>query len=326
MITNNKIIFFLIFFILQSIFFFLYQKQERTYFHEYQALVKNQNLTKNRVYNDALNKVYVEISKNIKFENKNIQALGNIDKKRMLKNDWANKWFVQNQRLYFSISNYNKNTNAELEKNLKNNFSKTLKTIKLRIEEKINNIHFLKTIIDAHELEELESVNNDIDKLIENSSFYSVREKKKLDLIYDDLFLSYQDKVKKMRKQKKDELLDKKKQIKSIVTIEKLLELFWGDIIDFHKMKKFDEGDFITKKKKITSVKELSNFSKIILEKEIIFLQLQIKLIEDMTIKQTDSAREFKPIQLYLFSAIFFQFFLYSCYEVSRKLIKILYP
>ena len=101
MIINNKIIFFIIFCILQLAFILLYQKQDKMYFLEYEAYVKDSKLKKIRSYNDALNKVYVEIHKKIKFKNTNTEVLGNITKKKMQDWDWDKNWFQENIRLFF---------------------------------------------------------------------------------------------------------------------------------------------------------------------------------------------------------------------------------
>ena len=82
MITKNRIIFLIIFCILQLTFVLLYQKQDKIYFLEYEAFVKDSEFKKNRLYNDALNKVYIEIHKKINFKNSNTEVLGNITKKK----------------------------------------------------------------------------------------------------------------------------------------------------------------------------------------------------------------------------------------------------
>ena len=156
MITKNKTIFFLIFFILQSLFIFLYLNQDRRYLFEYRAFVSsNEIIVKERIYNEALNIIYNEITNDLKFENDNVKVLGNISKNKMSEIDWHVKWFSGNESLFFSITQNNKNLNSNLENDLSSNLSKTLKKLKVNYSNKINELNNLKNVLNTEELKKI---------------------------------------------------------------------------------------------------------------------------------------------------------------------------
>jgi len=324
MIKNNKIIFFSIFIILQLFSIFIYQKQDKKYFFEYEALLKNQNLNKNRVFNDALNKVFVEISKNIKFDNNNIKVLGNITKKRMQVFDWTIRYFYANQRFFFSITNSDKIIVAELENNLKINFSKTLKSIKLQIEKKINNINYLNKLVKLDEVRQIERILHERDNLMESNSFIVSLDKEKnmdnnkFNSLIEDILFNNQTEIRLMN------IKDKIKNPQNISQINDLLLIIWEDEFKYNGIN--NSSKIEDSNKKINLISELNNRSKIILQKEIQYLKLQIEIIENLIIKQTQSVKQHKPVHLFLFSAIFIQFFLYSIFDIGRRFIKIISP
>ena len=88
---------------MQSLFIFLYLNQDRRYLFEYRAFVSsNEIIVKERIYNEALNIIYNEITNDLKFENDNVKVLGNISKNKMSEIDWHVKWFSGNESLFFS--------------------------------------------------------------------------------------------------------------------------------------------------------------------------------------------------------------------------------
>ena len=312
MIINNKIIFFIIFCILQLAFILLYQKQDKMYFLEYEAYVKDSKLKKIRSYNDALNKVYVEIHKKIKFKNTNTEVLGNITKKKMLDWDWDKNWFQENIRLFFAINSPNKNMNNNLEKDLKSDLSVTLQIIKSELKKKIEKINSIKTIIISQELDQIDQVYENYDYLFEIDN-----DKKQLDKLYNELFLNFKEKIEFLQKQHSD----KKKLLKNKTTnkldIDKTLAVIWDENLDM-----LQEDQLNKLENQINSIKKLNIWSKLTTTKEIQFLQLQISLIDNVDVKQSEIGKKYKPIHLYLFSAFFLQFFLYAAFDVSRKLIE----
>ena len=179
MISKNRIIFFLIFFILQSLFIFLYLKQERKYLFEYRAFVSsNEIIAKEGIYYTAKNIIYNEIADNLKFENENVKVLGNMSKKKMTQLDWDKKWFAGNQSLFFSITQNNKNLNSDLENDLSSNLYKTLKKLKANYSNKINALSNLKNVLNTEELKKINLMFNE-NKIYLNSYSLAAELKKK---------------------------------------------------------------------------------------------------------------------------------------------------
>jgi hypothetical protein len=312
MIINNKIIFFIIFCILQLAFILLYQKQDKMYFLEYEAYVKDSKLKKIRSYNDALNKVYVEIHKKIKFKNTNTEVLGNITKKKMQDWDWDKNWFQENIRLYFAINSPNKNMNNNLEKDLKSDLSVTLQIIKSELKKKIEKINSIKAIIISQELDQIDQVYENYDYLFEIDN-----DKKQLDKLYNELFLNFKEKIELLQKQHSDKKKLLKNKTANKLDIDKTMAVIWDENLDM-----LQEDQLNKLENQINSIKKFNIWSKLTTTKEIQFLQLQISLIDNIDVKQSEIGKKYKPIHLYLFSAFFLQFFLYTAFDVSRKLIE----
>ena len=321
MITKNRIIFLIIFCILQLTFVLLYQKQDKIYFLEYEAFVKDSEFKKNRLYNDALNKVYIEIHKKINFKNSNTEVLGNITKKKMQDWDWDKNWFNKNIRLFFAINSPNKDMNHNLEKDLKNDLSVTLQTIKSEIENKIAKINAVKTIIISQELDQIDLIYNNFDDLIEINNYFTEKNKKELDKAYNEIFLNFEEKIELIQKQQKEKSILIKNLSKNDIEFNKTMSAIWGENWrGFDKKIDIDEVKNI--ENQIKAINKFNIWSKLTITKEIQFLQFQILLIDNIFVDQTEVGRKYKPIHLYLFSAIFFQLILYAVFDIFKKLIK----
>jgi len=321
MITKNRIIFLIIFCILQLTFVLLYQKQDKIYFLEYEAFVKDSEFKKNRLYNDALNKVYIEIHKKINFKNSNTEVLGNITKKKMQDWDWDKNWFNKNIRLFFAINSPNKDMNHNLEKDLKNDLSVTLQTIKSEIENKIAKINAVKTIIISQELDQIDLIYNNFDDLIEISNYFTEKNKKELDKAYNEIFLNFEEKIELIQKQQKEKSILIKNLSKNDIEFNKTMSAIWGENWRGFE-KKIDIDEVKNIENQIKAINKFNIWSKLTITKEIQFLQFQILLIDNIFVDQTEVGRKYKPIHLYLFSAIFFQLILYAVFDIFKKLIK----
>lgn len=321
MITKNRIIFLIIFCILQLTFVLLYQKQDKIYFLEYEAFVKDSEFKKNRLYNDALNKVYIEIHKKINFKNSNTEVLGNITKKKMQDWDWDKNWFNKNIRLFFAINSPNKDMNDNLEKDLKNDLSVTLQTIKSEIENKIAKINAVKTIIISQELDQIDLIYNNFDDLIEISNYFTEKNKKELDKAYNEIFLNFEEKIELIQKQQKEKSILIKNLSKNDIEFNKTMSAIWGENWRGFE-KKIDIDEVKNIENQIKAINKFNIWSKLTITKEIQFLQFQILLIDNIFVDQTEVGRKYKPIHLYLFSAIFFQLILYAVFDIFKKLIK----
>ena len=101
---KKELSFYLYILILQSLFFFLYLKQERKYLFEYRAFISsNKTVSLERTFNEALSIIYNEITNNIKFENNNVEVLGNMSKKKLTEIDWHKKLVWSKSKSFFSI-------------------------------------------------------------------------------------------------------------------------------------------------------------------------------------------------------------------------------
>ena len=347
MTTKNKIIFFLIFCVLQITFVFLYLKQERIYLFEYQAYVDSNNeLIKQRMYNDAVNIVFNELTKKIKFKNNNIKVIGNIPKDRMLYGDWHLKWFAGNQKLYFSINQNNKNLNPILEKELSDNFTMTLKKVKLDHSNKVKKLNKLKYILNKESLNTIRMLNKNKNMFIDTlthlkSDYLKMVDDPEIRLSFvDTILLALKEDIKNTNLLNETVISDsfEKSLHNVLIAIEKdirksfieykmsysedALKIIWDE-----KIKYFNEEPKPKKNKGAVAAKEheiisFNQFSQFIIEEQIKFLTFQLKLIDRIGIKQTRSVKNFKPFHLYLFSAIFFQIFFYLIFDVIVRLIK----
>ena len=86
--------------------------------------------------------------------------------------------------------------------------------------------------------------------------------------------------------------------------------------------KKIDIDEVKNIENQIKAINKFNIWSKLTITKEIQFLQFQILLIDNIFVDQTEVGRKYKPIHLYLFSAIFFQLILYAVFDIFKKLIK----
>ncbi len=310
MTTKNRIIFLFVFLILQSLFIFLYLKQERKYLFEYRAFVSsNEIIAKERIYYVALDIIYNEIANNLKFENDNVKVLGNMSKKKMTQLDWDKKWFAENQSLFFSITQNNKNLNSDLENDLSSNFSKTLKKLKANYSNKINELSNLKNVLNKNELKKLNLLFNENKIYVEGYSLTKELKKNLINNAYNDVI----------------SLLDKETEIHnkffiSQMNLKKVLKAIWQDDYEENSLNYHDEKTLKKVEQTEFEIKKFNKFSQFIIDEEIKFLKFQILIIDKIKLKKTMVVENFKPLFLYFFSAIFFQIILYLAVNIIIEL------
>ena len=320
MISKKTIIFLTSFLVLQLIFLIFYQKQNKFYFSEYQAVVEDEKLKKNKLYNNALNLVYVELSKTMKFEKDNIKLIGNITRHRMNSFDWVDMWFDKNQRLFFSSTAPDENEASNLEINLNKNLSSTLQEIRLRLETKLKEISALNVILYTTEFNELYPIYEQLNNLLEIPSNMPDAETAIIDKVKNNMLLTFDDQIQTIIEEEETRSLSKKIEYNNIIQSSKALKNIWGNTFR-HLSKKIDTEKYNSFNDQIKSIKTFNTFSKYLLQKETQFLKFQILLTENITAKRTEVYNVSKPFHLFFFTAIFFQVLFYLTFNVLITLI-----
>ena len=274
MIAKNRIVFLFVFLILQTFFIFLYLKQERKYLFEYRAFISsNKTVSLERTFNEALSIIYIDIANNIKFENNNVEVLGNMSKK-LTEIDWHKKWFGPNQSLFFSINQNNKNLNSNLENDLSSNISKTLEKLKINYSNKINKLNKLIQVINLEELEKINSLYDENIIFLENYLIFKKYKGNIVDDMYDDTF----------------SLLDQQLKIKKNLYKDKLyshivLKEIWQE--DYKEIVNYDLEETHKKINKYElQIRKFKKFSQFAIEEQIKFLKFQILLIDKIILKK----------------------------------------
>ena len=119
--------------------------------------------------------------------------------------------------------------NHNLEKDLKNDLSVTLQTIKSEIENKIAKINAVKTIIISQELDQIDLIYNNFDDLIEISNYFTEKNKKELDKTYNEIFLNFEEKIELIQKQQKEKSILIKNLSKNDIEFNKTMSAIWGE-------------------------------------------------------------------------------------------------